>query len=142
MASVNKKFSVEKGLEVGNDALIVDADNSRTGVGKTDPSYGLDVASTANFDGIVAAGQIGIGSTQPAQDLDVRGTAQFHDEVYDVNDSAGTNGQVLRSVGTAVSWTDIAEIQVNAAGTDFQVQYKKTDGNFGGANQLYYNDTK
>ena len=141
MASVNKKFSVEKGLEVGNDALIVDADNSRTGVGKTDPSYGLDVASTANFDGIIAAGQIGIGSTQPAQDLDVRGTAQFHDEVYDVNDSAGTNGQVLRSVGTAISWTDTAEIQVNAAGTDFQVQYKRTDGDFGGANQLYYNDT-
>ena len=141
MASVNKRFSVEKGLEVGDQALFVDADNNRTGVGKTDPSYGLDVALTANFDGIVAAGQIGIGSTQPIRDADFRGTVQFYEELYDVNDSAGTNGQVLRSVGTAVSWTDLAEIQVNAAGTDFQVQYRKTDGKFGGANQLYYNPT-
>ena len=36
MASVNKKFGIEKGLEVGTDALVVDADNNRTGVGKTD----------------------------------------------------------------------------------------------------------
>jgi hypothetical protein len=139
MASVNKRFSVEKGLEVGDQALFVDADNNRTGVGKTDPSYGLDVALTANFDGIVAAGQIGIGSTQPIRDADFRGTVQFYEELYDVNNSAGNNGQVLRSVGTAVSWTDLAEIQVNAAGTDFQVQYRRTDGKFGGANQLYYN---
>jgi len=141
MASVNKKFSVEKGLEVGDQALFVDADNNRTGVGKTNAQYGLDVALTANFDGIVAAGQIGIGSTQPVRDADFRGTVQFYEEVYDVNNSAGNNGQVLRSVGTAVSWTDLAEIQVNAAGTDFQVQYRRTDGKFGGANQLYYNPT-
>ena len=140
MASVNKKFSVEQGLEVGDQALFVDAQNNLTGVGKTDPSYGLDVASTANFDGIVAAGQIGIGSTQPVRDADFRGAVQFYDKVYDVNDNEGTNGQVLRSVGTAVSWSDVAEIQVNAAGTTFQVQYKKADGNFGGANQLYYDD--
>ena len=141
MASVNKRFSVEKGLEVGDQALFVDADNNRTGIGKTDAAYGLDVALTANFDGIVAAGQIGIGSTQPVRDADFRGDIQIYQKLYDVNDSEGTNGQVLRSVGTAVSWTDLAEIQVNAAGTDFQVQYRKTDGKFGGANQLYYNPT-
>jgi len=141
MASVNKRFSVEKGLEVGDQALFVDADNNRTGVGKTDPSYGLDVALTANFDGIVAAGQIGIGSTQPVRDADFRGTVQFYEEIYDTNNTAGTNGQVLKSIGTGVSWSSLADIQVNAAGTDFQVQYKKTDGTFGGANQLYYNPT-
>ena len=43
MASVNKKFAVEKGLEVGDQALVVDADNERTGIGKTNPEYGLDV---------------------------------------------------------------------------------------------------
>jgi len=140
MASVNKKFSVEKGLEVGDQALFVDADTNKTGIGKTDARYGLDVATTANFDGIVAAGQIGIGSTQPVRDADFRGDVQFYEKIYDVNNTAGTNGQVLQSVGTAVSWTSLAEIQVNAAGTDFQVQYRKTDGKFGGANQLYYND--
>ena len=50
MASVNKKFAVEKGLEVGDDALVVDADNNKTGIGKTNAKYGLDVATTANFD--------------------------------------------------------------------------------------------
>ena len=141
MASVNKKFSVEKGLEVGDQALFVDADTNKTGIGKTDARYGLDVASTANFDGIVAAGQIGIGSTQPVRDADFRGDVQFYQEVYDANNTAGTNGQVLKSIGTGVSWSSLADIQVNAAGTDFQVQYRKTDGTFGGANQLYYNPT-
>lgn len=140
MASVNKKFSVEKGLEVGQQALFVDADTNKTGVGKTNPSYGFDVASTANFDGIVAAGQIGIGSTQPVRGADFRNDVQIYAKLYDSNNSAGNSGQVLKSVGTAVSWTDLAEIQVNAAGTDFQIQYRKTDGKFGGANQLYYND--
>ena len=142
MASVNKNFSVEKGLEVGDSALFVDANNNKTGVGKTDAQYTLDVSGTGNFDGTLAAGSVGIGSTQPVRSLDVRGDAQFHGEVYDVNDSAGTTGQVLQAVtGTGVSWTDVAEIQVDAAGTDFQIQYRKTDAKFGGANQLYYNDT-
>lgn len=142
MASVNKNFAVEKGLEVGDSALFVDADNNKTGVGKTDAQYTLDVSGTANFDGTLAAGSIGIGSTQPVRNLDVRGSTQLYGELFDLNDESGTTGQVLQSVtGTGVSWTDIAEIQVNAAGTDFQVQYKRTDGNFGGANQLYYNDT-
>ena len=66
MATVNKKFAVEKGLEVGDDALVVDADNNKTGIGKTDPKYGLDVATTANFDGVLTANQVGIGSTLPA----------------------------------------------------------------------------
>lgn len=141
MASVNKKFSVETGLEVGDQALYVDATTNKTGVGKTDARYGLDVASTANFDGIVAAGQIGIGSTQPVRDVDFRGDVQFYQEVYDKNNTAGTNGQVLKSIGTGVSWSSLADIQVNAGGTTFQVQYQKSDGTFGGANQLYYNPT-
>ena len=69
MASVNKKFAVEKGLEVGDDALVVDADGKRTGIGKTDPKYGLDVASAANFDGVISANQVGIGSTQQPEIL-------------------------------------------------------------------------
>ena len=69
MASVNKKFGIEKGLEVGTDALVIDINNNRTGVGKTDAKYGLDVA--AALDGIVAAGQVGVGSTQPAYDVDI-----------------------------------------------------------------------
>ena len=141
MASVNKKFAVEKGLEVGQQALFVDADTNKTGVGKTNAKYALDVAGTANFDGVVTAGAIGVGSTQPVRGADFVSDIQIYNKLYDSKNSSGTNGQVLKSVGTAVSWTDLAEIQVNAAGTDYQVQYRKTDGKFGGANQLYYNPT-
>ena len=85
MASVNKKFAVEKGLEVGDDALVVEADTNRTGIGKTDPKYGLDVALTANFDGVVAAGQVGIGSTQPGKDIDFNKYLIIRNKLFDGN---------------------------------------------------------
>ena len=138
MASVNKKFGIEKGLEVGTDALIVDADNNRTGVGKTDAKYGLDVATTANFDGIVAAGQVGVGSTQPAYDVDIRTDMRLTGRLRDGNSESGTNGQALISVGTAVSWTDLADIETNAADKIFSVQYKKANEKFGGADNFVF----
>ena len=138
MASVNKKFAVEKGLEVGDKALIVDADGEKTGIGKTNPIYGLDVASTANFDGIVAAGQVGIGSTQPVRDLDVRGTARFTGKFYDQNSGEGTNGQALITTGVGVSWSDLSEIQTNAADKVYSVQYKKANLKFGGASNFVF----
>ena len=138
MASVNKKFAVEKGLEVGDKALVVDADGEKTGIGKTNPIYGLDVASTANFDGIVAAGQVGIGSTQPVRDLDVRGTARFTGKVYDQNSAEGTNGQALITTGVGVSWTDLAQIETNAADKVYSVQYKKANLKFGGASNFVF----
>ena len=142
MASVNKKFAVEKGLEVGDQALIVDADSNKAGIGKTDPKYGLDVASTANFDGIVAAGQVGIGSTQPTKNLDVRGTARFTGKVYDENTSAGTAGQALVATATGVDWADEAEIHTLAADANNTVQFKKAaNGKFQGADNFVYDPT-
>jgi hypothetical protein len=140
MAAVNKKFGIEKGLEVGDSALVVDADNNRTGIGKTNPAYGLDVQPTANFDGIVAAGQVGIGSTQPGKDVDFNKDLIVRKKFYDVNESAGTSGQALISVGTAVSWTDLAEIETDAAGKTYEVQYKKANGKFGGSPKLTYRE--
>ena len=141
MASVNKKFGIEKGLEVGTDALVVDADNNRTGVGKTDAKYGLDVATTANFDGIVAAGQVGVGSTQPAYDVDIRTDMRLTGRLRDVSSNSGTNGQALISVGTAVSWTDLANIETNAADKVNSVQYKKANQKFGGADNFVFDPT-
>ena len=141
MASVNKKFGIEKGLEVGTDALVVDADNNRTGVGKTDAKYGLDVATTANFDGIVAAGQVGVGSTQPAYDVDIRTDMRLTGRLRDGNSESGTSGQALISVGTAVSWTDLADIETNAADKIFSVQYKKANQKFGGADNFVFDPT-
>ena len=140
MASVNKKFAVEKGLEVGDDALVVDADGRKTGIGKTLPKFGLDVALTANFDGIVAAESVGIGSTQPGKDFDVNKDAIIRKKLFDQNESSGTNGQVLMSVGTGISFTDIADISTNAAGDIHTVQYKKANGKFGGAPNFVFDD--
>ena len=141
MASVNKKFAVEKGLEVGDDALVVDADNNKTGIGKTDAKFGLDVATTANFDGIIAAGQVGIGSTQPTDNLDVVGDAKFGGKIKDNAGGAGTNGQVIISTGTGASWSSTAEIFTNASDGNNSIQYKKTTGKFGGAESFVYDPT-
>ncbi len=140
MASVNKKFAVEKGLEVGDQALVVDADNERTGIGKTNPEYGLDVATTARFDGIITAAQVGIGSTQPAKDVDLNKDIAVRKKFYDVNDLEGSNQQVLISTGAGVSWSNSADITTLADGRPDQIQYKKDDGTFGGAPQLVYDD--
>ena len=138
MASVNKKFAVEKGLEVGDDALVVDADGRKTGIGKTDPKFGLDVALTANFDGIVAAESVGIGSTQPAQDFDINKDTIIRKKLFDSNASEGTNGQALISIGTGVSFSSLADISTNAADGTKTVQFKKADGKFGGAENFVY----
>ena len=144
MASVNKKFAVEKGLEVGDDALVVDAQTNKTGIGKTDAKYGLDVATTANFDGIVAAGQVGIGSTQPTTQFDVRGDAFFGGRIRDNNQGAGTDGQVIISTsgGGGVSWSTTAEIHTLAADGNNSIQFKKaSNGKFQGADNFAYDPT-
>ena len=144
MASVNKKFAVEKGLEVGDRALIVDAQTEKTGIGKTNAKYGLDVATTANFDGILAAGQVGIGSTQPSENLDVTGNAKFQGAIKDNHSQAGTDGQVVISVntGTGVSWSSQAEIYTLASDANNSIQFKKaSDGKFQGADNFVFDPT-
>ena len=143
MASVNKKFAVEKGLEVGDDALVVDAETKKTGIGKTDAKYGLDVATTANFDGIVAAGQVGIGSTQPSENLDVEGGARFGGAIKDNSSGGGTDGQVIISTGSGsgVSWSTTAEIFTNASDGTNSLQYKKSNSKFGGADNVVFDPT-
>ena len=144
MASVNKKFAVEKGLEVGDDALVVDAQTNKTGIGKTDAKFGLDVATTANFDGIVAAGQVGIGSTQPLNGLDVTSDAFFGGAIKDNNSGAGTDGQVIISTGSGsgVSWSSDAEIHTLASDANNSIQFKKaSNGKFQGADNFVFDPT-
>ena len=141
MASVNKKFAVEKGLEVGENALVVEADTIKTGIGKTDPKYGLDVATTANFDGVVAASQVGIGSTQPGKDVDFNKDVIVRKKLFDSLESSGTDGTVLTSTGVGITWASEAAIETNANGLPTQVQYKKANNKFGGAPSLVYDPT-
>ena len=141
MASVNKKFAVEKGLEVGENALVVEADTIKTGIGKTDPKYGLDVATTANFDGVVAASQVGIGSTQPGKDVDFNKDVIVRKKLFDSLESSGTSGTVLTSTGVGITWASEAAIETNAADLPTQVQYKKANNKFGGASNFVYDST-
>ena len=141
MASVNKKFAVEKGLEVGDDALVVDADGRKTGIGKTDPKFGLDVALTANFDGIIAAESVGIGSTQPGKDFDINKDTIIRKKLFDSLGSEGTAGQVLTSTGTGVTFASAANLDGLAAGGGGTIQYKESDGKFGGADKLVYDSS-
>ena len=141
MASVNKKFAVEKGLEVGENALVVEADTIKTGIGKTDPKYGLDVATTANFDGVVAASQVGIGSTQPGKDVDFNKDVIVRKKLFDSLESSGTSGTVLTSTGVGITWASEAAIETNAADLPTQVQYKKANNKFGGASNFVYDAT-
>tara|TARA_A100001011_G_scaffold30387_1_gene29362 strand:- start:3047 stop:5722 length:2676 start_codon:yes stop_codon:yes gene_type:complete len=138
MAAINKKFAIEKGLEVGTETLVVDADTNKVAIGKTFAEYGLDVAPTSNFDGVVAVGNIGVGSTQPAYAGDFRGDVRFADKVFDSNVGAGSTGQVLISVGSGISWSSGADIKADADGATYSVQHKDSQGKFAGSNQLYY----
>ena len=138
MAAINKKFAIEKGLEVGSETLVADADTNKVAIGKTFAQYGLDVASTSNFDGVVAVGNIGVGSTQPAYAGDFRGDVRFADKVFDSNVGAGSTGQVLISVGSGISWSSGADIKSDASGATYSVQHKGESGKFAGSDQLYY----
>ena len=138
MAAINKKFAIEKGLEVGTETLVADADTNKVAIGKTFAEYGLDVAPTSNFDGVVAVGNIGVGSTQPAYAGDFRGDVRFADKVFDSNVGAGSTGQVLISVGSGISWSSGADIKADADGATYSIQHKDAQGKFAGSNQLYY----
>ncbi len=53
-------------------------------------------------------------------------------------ENTGNNNEVLITVGTGVSWTD--DFQNAKDGVD-SVQYKKSDGKFGGASNFVFDPT-
>lgn len=55
MASVNKKFVVGNGLQVGDSGLIVDTTSGSTGIGSTQPSSGLDVSGNVYTSGVTTS---------------------------------------------------------------------------------------
>lgn len=55
MASVNKKFVVGNGLQVGDSALLVDASTNITGIGSTQPTSTLDVSGNIKVSGVTTS---------------------------------------------------------------------------------------
>ena len=107
--------------------------NSKIGIGTTNPQYSLDVAGDINFSGILREdgnqfiasrwtsgdgseiyrlSNVGIGTTNPTEDLDVAGDVRIRGGLYDKNNQAGTSGQLLVSTVTGVDWQDANSISV------------------------------
>ena len=59
----------------------------------------------ANYFTINGIGSVGILTATPTQYLDVNATTRLRGRLFDVNNSAGTQNQVLISTGTGISWT-------------------------------------
>lgn len=55
MASVNKKFVVGNGLQVGDSALLVDTSTNITGIGSTQPTSTLDVSGDVKVSGVTTS---------------------------------------------------------------------------------------
>jgi len=86
--------------------------------------YDIGVEGTHNFvaNGIIAhntyiSGNLGIGTSSPSQNLHISGNARLTGALYDVNNEAGSNGQILSSTGTGVDWVDITSVGVGGSGT-------------------------
>lgn len=76
---------------------------------------------------ILNGGNVGIGVTAPTQKLHVQGNMRLTGGYFDMNNSDGTTGQVLKSNGTATYWstdnntTYTAGNQLTLTGTTFNV---------------------
>lgn len=104
------------GLEIRDtyDALIKIGDNGPIGASAKYVGDGLGNDSKLSL----STGNIGINTTSPSTDFHVEGSVRITGAIYDSNNQAGTNGQVLTSTGTALDWKSLSEITgVDGTGT-------------------------
>ena len=64
----------------------------------------LDISDAGGIFATFVNQKVGIGVTNPTQKLDINGALRLRGALYDVNNSAGTSGQVLKSTGTGIEW--------------------------------------
>jgi site-specific recombinase XerD len=60
---------------------------------------------------------VGIGVTAATQKLHISGNMRLTGALYDVNNEAGSSGQILSSTATGTDWVDIGSIGVSGTGT-------------------------
>jgi hypothetical protein len=78
------------------------------GVYASGTEYGIYSAGGNNY----FSGNVGIGTTSPSQNLHISGNMRLTGALYDVNNEAGTSGQVLSSTGSGVDWIDAGGLAV------------------------------
>ena len=59
---------------------------------------------------ITGIGSVGIYTSVPTQALDVAGGVRFRERLLDVNNTSGSTGQILASIGTGILWTSVVSI--------------------------------
>ncbi|MEX0896128.1 MAG: site-specific integrase, partial [Patescibacteria group bacterium] len=83
------------------------------------------------------SGNVGIGTNDPSRLLHVAGDMRLTAALYDGNNEAGTNGQLLSSTGTGTDWID-----AGALGTDDQTLAEVLgEGNTSGGNDVVLSTT-
>ncbi len=111
------KARIAGGLEVDTSTLVVDATNSRVGIGVAAPANKVDVeggvaigasysgTNTAPANGLLVQGNVGIGTPTPASKLDVEGGVAIG-ATYSGTTAAPTNGLIVEGnvgIGTNVA---------------------------------------
>lgn len=100
---------ITRGIRVHYDETAMTAPDFRaieiTGLGS---GYGFRCDGTNVKHTLTGRLGLGTGSQLPTEALDVFEGARFRAAIKDVNNSAGTTGQVLSSTGTAVDWVNVA----------------------------------
>ncbi|MBT7706888.1 hypothetical protein HN747_05585, partial [archaeon] len=103
----------------------VDAETNQIVIGSEAIGIGSNTVVLGNDSITTTAlkGNVGIGTTTPSQKLTISGSisasgALYLDgKLYDVNNAAGSSGQILSSTGTGVDWVDASTVSVNGTGS-------------------------
>ncbi len=76
-------------------------------------------------------GNVGIGTASPTQRLHVSGNMRLTGALFDVNNQAGTSGQVLTTTGTGVDWVDASTLDDGDWTVSGNDMYSAVSGNVG-----------
>jgi hypothetical protein len=93
---INKNFVVKKGIEVNENLLYADPNTNKVGIGKTDPSFELDVVGRAQATIVGSTSKLVV------------------DGLLETNGDSGDTGEYLVSTGTGVTWQKTPGLRVLA----------------------------
>lgn len=121
--SALKYFKINGSLNVESFDLTLGAGDNSRGVTGASRALVKDLTSILSINyqndftnGTFIYGNLGIGNTTPGSaftptaKLDVNGSTRLRGTLLDVNNQAGTSGQILSSTGTGIDWIDSSSI--------------------------------